>query len=89
MNLDLQLIPGAPRCIGSQRVLLVAKYEEGDSRICVKMWDISTGEDITPKASRGIATATNSKMEMGKYSHGLCNRITKGEKGAMMLYRWW
>jgi hypothetical protein len=89
MNLDLQLIPGAPRCIGSQRVLLVAKYEEGDSRICVKMWDISTGEDITPKASRGIATATNSKMEMGKYSHGLCNQITKGEKRAMMLYGWW
>jgi hypothetical protein len=89
MNLDLQLIPGAPRCIGSQRVLLVAKYEEGDNRICVKMWDISMGEDITPKASRGIATATNSEMEMGKYSHGLCNQITKGEKRAIMLYGWW
>jgi len=54
----------------------VAKYEEGDSRICVKMWDMSTGED-----SHGLATTTNSGMEMGKYSHGLCNWIAKGEKG--------
>jgi hypothetical protein len=53
------------------------------------MWDMSIGEDRTPKAGRGIATITNSGMEMGKYSHGLCNRITKGEKGAMMLYGWW
>ena len=67
----------------------MAKYEEGDSRIYVKMWDMSIGEDRTPKAGRGIATITNSGMEMGKYSHGLCNRITKGEKGAMMLYGWW
>jgi hypothetical protein len=43
--------------------------KEGDSRICVKIWDVSTCEDRTPKASGGIATATNSKMKMGKYSH--------------------
>jgi hypothetical protein len=59
----------------------VAKYEEGDSRICVKMWDMSTGEDRTPKAGGEIATTTNSGMEMGKYSHGLCNWIAEGEKG--------
>jgi nucleoside-triphosphatase THEP1 len=43
--------------------------KEGDNRICVKIWDVSTGEDRTLKASGGIATATNSKMKMGKYSH--------------------
>ena len=59
----------------------MAKYKEGDSRIRVKMWDMSIGEDRTPKVGRGIATATNSGMEMGKYSHGLCNWITKGKKG--------
>jgi hypothetical protein len=59
----------------------VAKYEEGDSKIRVKMWDMSTSEDRTPKAGRGITTTTNSGMEVGKYSHGLCNRISKGKKG--------
>jgi hypothetical protein len=59
----------------------VAKYEEGDSGICVKMWDMPIGEDKTSKAGRRITTTTNSRMEMGKYSHGLCNRIAKGEKG--------
>jgi hypothetical protein len=58
----------------------VVKYE-GDIRICVKIWDMSTSENRTSKAGGGIATATNSEMEMGKYSHGLCNRIAKGEKG--------
>ena len=57
------------------------KFEEGDSRICVKTWDTSTGEDRTPKVGRGIAIATNSRMEMGKYIHGLCNQIAKGKKG--------
>jgi hypothetical protein len=45
------------------------------------MWDMSTGEDRTPKAGGEIATTTNSGMEMGKYSHGLCNWIAEGEKG--------
>jgi hypothetical protein len=45
------------------------------------MWDMPIGEDRTSKAGRRITTTTNSRMEMGKYSHGLCNRIAKGEKG--------
>jgi len=58
----------------------VAKYEEGDSGICVKMWNMSTGEDRTSKADRRITTTTDSRIEMEKYSHGLRNRIVKGEK---------
>jgi len=39
---------------------------EGDIKIYVKMWDMSTSEDRTSKVGGGIATATNSRMEMGK-----------------------
>jgi hypothetical protein len=59
----------------------VAKYEEGTSRICVKLWDLSTSKDRTLETCRGITVTINSSMEMGGYFYGFCDGITQGKEG--------
>jgi len=44
----------------------VAEHEKGESRICVKMWNMPASEDKASKASRGVTIAANSRMEMGE-----------------------
>jgi hypothetical protein len=59
----------------------MAKYEEGNSRICVELWDLSTSKDRTLETCRGITVIINSGMEMGGYFFGFCDRITQGKEG--------
>jgi len=59
----------------------VAEHKKGDSRICVKMWDMLASEDRASEADMRVTTAANSGMEMGEHNHGLCNRIAKEQKG--------
>jgi hypothetical protein len=54
----------------------VAKYEEGNSRICVKLWDLSTSKDRTLETFRGFTVIVDSIMEMGEYFYGFYDRIT-------------
>jgi len=62
-------------------MLLMAEHKKGDSRICVKMWDMPASEDRASEARMGVTTAANSGMEMGEHNHGLCNQIAKEQKG--------
>jgi len=59
----------------------VVEHKKGDSRICVKMWDMLASEDRASEADMRVTTAANSGMEMGEHNHGLCNRIAKEQKG--------
>ena len=59
----------------------MAKYEEGNSKICVELWDLSTSKDRTPKTCRGIIIIINFEMEMGGYFYGFCDIITQGKEG--------
>jgi hypothetical protein len=54
----------------------VAKYEEGNSRIYVELWDLSTSKDRTLETCRGIIVIINSGMEMEGYFYGFYNGIT-------------
>jgi hypothetical protein len=58
----------------------VAKYEEGTSRICVELWDLSTSKDRTLETCRGITIIINSGMEMGGYFYGFYDEITQRKK---------
>jgi hypothetical protein len=88
MNLDLLLILGVQRCIGFKGILLVAKYEEGNSRICVELWYMSTSKDRTLETCRGITVIINFGMEMGGYFYGFYDGITQGKEGEFMSYGW-
>jgi len=55
----------------------VAKYKEGNSGICVELWDLSRSKDRTPETCRGITIIINSEMEMRGYFHGLPRGLTK------------
>ena len=59
----------------------MVEHKKGDSRICVKMWDMLASEDRASEADMRVTTAANSGMEMGEHNHGLCNRIAKEQKG--------
>ena len=59
----------------------MAKYEEGNSRICVKLWDLSTSKYRTLETCRGIIVIINSRMEMGGYFYGFCDGITQEKEG--------
>jgi hypothetical protein len=54
----------------------VAKYEEGNSRIYVELWDLSASKDRTPETYRGIIIIVDSRMEMEGYFYGFCDGIT-------------
>ncbi|XP_061971882.1 uncharacterized protein LOC133694394 [Populus nigra] len=54
---------------------------EGNSKICVKLWDLSTSKDRTSETCRGITVIINSGMEMGGYFYGFCDGITQGKEG--------
>ena len=56
----------------------MAKYEEGNNRICVELWDLSASKDRTLETSKGITIIINSRMEMGGYFYGFFDGITKG-----------
>jgi hypothetical protein len=62
-------------------ILLVAKYKEGNSRICVELWDLSTSKDRTPETCRGITVIINSGVEMGGYFMDFVTRLPRGKKG--------
>ena len=49
----------------------MAKYKEGNSGICVELWDLSRSKDRTPETCRGITIIINFEMEMRGYFHGL------------------
>jgi hypothetical protein len=55
---------------------LVAKYEEGNSRICVELWDLSASKDRTLETCRGITIIVDSRMEMRGYFYGFYDVIT-------------
>jgi hypothetical protein len=48
----------------------VTKYKEGNSRICVELWDLSTSKDRTPDTCRGFKVIVDSRMEMEGYFYG-------------------
>ena len=54
---------------------------EGNSRICVELWDLSTSKDRTPETCRGITIIIDSGMEMGGCFYGFCDGITQGKEG--------
>jgi hypothetical protein len=58
----------------------VAKYKEGNSRICVELWDLSTSKDRTLETCRGIIVIINSRMEMRGYFYGFYDGITQGKE---------
>jgi hypothetical protein len=53
----------------------VAKYEEGNSRICIKLWDLSASKDRTLEIYRGTTITIDFEMEMGEYFYGFCDGI--------------
>jgi len=55
---------------------MVAKYEEGNSRICVELWDLSTSKDRTLETCRGFTVIVDFIMEMRGYFYGFCDGIT-------------
>jgi hypothetical protein len=59
----------------------VAKYEEGNNKIYVKLWDLSTSKNRTPETCREITIIINFGMEMGGYFYGFCDGITQGKEG--------
>ena len=59
----------------------MAKYEEGNSRICVELWDLSISKDRTPETSRGITVIVDSRMEMGGYFMDFVTGLHRGKKG--------
>ena len=54
----------------------MAKYEEGNNRICVELWDLSASKDRTLETCRGITVIVDSRMEMRGYFYGFCDVIT-------------
>jgi len=59
----------------------VAKYKEGNNRVCVQLRGLSASKDRTPKTCRGITIIIDLEMEMGGYFYRLCDGITSGKKG--------
>jgi hypothetical protein len=59
----------------------VAKYEEGNSRICVKLWDLSTSKDRTLETCWGFTVIVDSRMEMGGYFYDFVMGLPRGRKG--------
>jgi len=54
----------------------MAKYEEGNIRICVELLDLSTSKDRTLETCRGFRVIVDSRMEIGGYFYGFYDGIT-------------
>ena len=55
--------------------------EKGNSSLCFKMPDLSTSKRRTSETWRITSTITSSRMEIGRYSDGFRDSITKGSEG--------
>ena len=53
------------------------RYEAGYCRICVEVFDLSSGEDGAPEAGGIVTESADSSLKMGTHHDGLCGGITQ------------